>query len=232
MTLATPRPFSVQISNSALQDLRLRLGLTRWPQELTADAWEYGMPVPLLKRIITHWHEAFDWRSAESKLNRLPQYLIDVDGHRIHYVHVRGVAGSTPLILTHGWPGSFVEMVKIIPLLTDPANNGFAGCPSFDVVAPSLPGFGFSPAPTERGMSSRRVAQLWHALMQSLGYDRYFAQGGDIGAGVSSWLARLYPEAVRGLHLNFTPGNYQPYLGPEVPPLSPGETAWQAERSR
>jgi pimeloyl-ACP methyl ester carboxylesterase len=225
-------PFKVHVSDAALLDLRHRLALARWPDEIAESGWEYGTPLEITKRIVTHWRDAFDWRRAEREINRLPQFQIEVDGHKIHYIHVKGASGSTPLILTHGWPGSFVEMYKIIPLLTDPANNGFTGFPPFDVVVPSLPGFGFSQASTKPGLNSRSVAALWHNLMKALGYTRYFAQGGDIGAGVSSWIARLYPDALRGLHLNFIPGSYQPYVGSGVPPLSARESAWLAERSR
>jgi pimeloyl-ACP methyl ester carboxylesterase len=190
------------------------------------------MPLDVAKPIATYWQNTFDWRRVERALNQLPQYQAEVDGQKIHFVRVKGMSGSTPLILTHGWPGSFVEMYKIIPLLTNPADNGFANYPSFDVIVPSLPGFGFSAAPTKPGMSSRTVAKLWHRLMTALGYTRYFAQGGDIGAGVSSWLARLYPEALRGLHLNFIPGGYQPQVGAGARPLSATESAWLTERGR
>jgi pimeloyl-ACP methyl ester carboxylesterase len=136
------------------------------------------------------------------------------------------------LIQTHGWPGSFVEFVKLIPVLTDPARHGAPGQMAFDLVVPSLPGFGFSGAPRTSGMHARAIAQLWHELMSHLGYERYFAQGGDIGAAVSTWLARLYPESVAGIHLNFIPGSYQPHVAPETQPLSAAESAWLAARAR
>jgi pimeloyl-ACP methyl ester carboxylesterase len=224
--------FNVHVSDAALLDLRHRLALTRWPDEILESGWEYGTSLEVTKRIVTHWLDAFDWRRAERELNRLPQYQLEVEGQRIHYVHVKGASGSKPLILTHGWPGSFMEMYKIIPLLTDPANNGFADFPPFDVIVPSLPGFGFSQASTKPGLNTRSIAALWHQLMRALGYTRYFAQGGDIGAGVSSWIARLYPDSVRGLHLNFIPGSYQPYVGSGVASLSARESAWLTERSR
>jgi hypothetical protein len=115
--------FNVHVSDAALLDLRHRLALTRWPDEILESGWEYGTSLEVTKRIVTHWLDAFDWRRAERELNRLPQYQLEVEGQRIHYVHVKGASGSKPLILTHGWPGSFMEMYKIIPLLTDPANN-------------------------------------------------------------------------------------------------------------
>ncbi len=154
-------------------------------------------------------------------------------GASIHFLHIRGVgAPSAPLILTHGWPGSFVEMLEIAPLLTDPSHCGISAGLPFDLVIPSLPGFGFSAAPGEPGVNSRAIATMWHKLMAGLGYDSYFAQGGDIGAGVSTWLARLYPESVRGIHLNFIPGSYQPYIGAGATPLSEAETRWLESRAK
>ena len=180
-----------------------------------------------------YWRDRFDWRKAERNLNGLPQFQIELEGRRVHYLHVMGVdADSVPLILTHGWPGSFVEMYRIIPMLTDPAHNGLPGFRSFDVIAPSLPGFGFSQAPESPGTHSQVVARLWHRLMAELGYSSYFAQGGDIGAGVSSWLARSHPAAIRALHLNFIPGSYQPPLGVSDKPLTPAESEWLTQRSQ
>lgn len=207
-------PFTINVPDAAVSDLRLRLGLTRWPDEIGGGTWEYGTPLAVLKGVVEYWRDRFDWRKAERNLNGLPQFQIELEGRRVHYVHVMGVdADSVPLILTHGWPGSFVEMNRIIPMLTDPANNGLPGFRSFDVIAPSLPGFGFSQAPESPGTHSQVVARIWHRLMAELGYSSYFTQGGDIGAGVSSWLARSYPAAIRALHLNFIPGSYQPPAG-------------------
>jgi pimeloyl-ACP methyl ester carboxylesterase len=223
-------PFTLQIADAALLDLKQRLSLARWPDEVEGSAWEYGAPLAVVKRVVDHWRDAFDWRQAERELNRLPQFRIELNGLQIHYLHIKGAGDSAPLVLTHGWPGSFVELYKIIPMLTDPARHGFPEFPSFDVVVPSLPGFGFSQSPTVAGVSSRSIASSWRQLMETLGYTRFFAQGGDIGAGVSSWIARLYPDAVRALHLNFIPGSYQPAIGERA--LSNGESAWMAQRSR
>jgi pimeloyl-ACP methyl ester carboxylesterase len=226
-------PFTISIADAAVADLNLRLDLTRWPDEVGEGTWEYGMPRRVLRDVVEYWRDRFDWRAAERRLNNLPQFTIDIDGHTVHYVHVKGVdPKSAPLVLTHGWPGSFVEMYKIIPMLTDPANNGITGFRSFDVIVPSLPGFGFSPAPASPGTSSRAVATLWHTLMAELGHSSYFAQGGDIGSGVSTWLARLYPDAVRALHLNFISGSYQPPLTEADRPLSAAESEWLAARAR
>jgi pimeloyl-ACP methyl ester carboxylesterase len=226
-------PFTISVADEAVADLHLRLEVARWPDEVGEGSWEYGMPRKVLRGIVEYWRNRFDWRAAERRLNNLPQFTIDIDGHIVHYLHVKGVhSESAPLVLTHGWPGSFVEMYKIIPMLTDPANNGITGFRSFDVIVPSLPGFGFSPAPVNRGTSSRAVATLWHTLMAQLGHSNYFAQGGDIGSGVSTWLARQYPGAVRALHLNFISGGYQPALTEADRPLSAAESDWLAARSR
>jgi len=207
--------------------------MTRWPDDVGEGTWEYGMPLKVLRDVVEYWSDRFDWRAAERKLNALPQFTIDMDGRIVHYLHVKGVdQESPPLVLTHGWPGSFVEMYKIIPMLTDPASNGFPGFRSFDVIVPSLPGFGFSQAPVRPGTNSRAVASLWHTLLAELGYSKYFAQGGDIGSSVSTWLARLYPDAVRALHLNFISGGYHPPLTEADRPLSPAESAWLAARAR
>jgi len=226
-------PFAVSIADAALADLRRRLQLTRWPDEVGEGTWEYGMPHKVLREVVEYWRGRFDWRAAECRLNGLPQFTIEIDGRIIHYLHVKGVdRDSVPLVLTHGWPGSFVEMYKIIPMLTDPASNGLPGLRSFDVIVPSLPGFGFSQAPVRPGTNSRAVASLWHTLMAELGHSTYFAQGGDIGSGVTTWLARLYPNAVRALHLNFISGGYQPPLTEADRPLSPAESEWLAARTR
>jgi pimeloyl-ACP methyl ester carboxylesterase len=226
-------PFTVNVADAAILDLNRRLERTRWPDEVGDVAWESGMPRRVLRHVLDYWRDRFDWRAAERRLNGLPQFTIEIDGQIVHYVHVKGVdPESAPLLLTHGWPGSFVEMYRIIPLLTDPSNNGLPGFRSFDVIVPSLPGFGFSPASVHPGTSSRAVASIWHSLMLALGRSSYFAQGGDIGSGVSTWLARLYPEAVRALHLNFISGSYQPPLTEADRPLSSAESQWLAARAR
>jgi pimeloyl-ACP methyl ester carboxylesterase len=225
-------PFTLDVSDAAVVDLKHRLALARWPDEVEGSAWEYGTPMGLLKGVVECWRETFDWRRAERRLNSFPQFQMEVDGQIIHFLHIKGVGDSAPLVLTHGWPGSFVEMYKLIPMLMDPPRNGFPNFASFDVVVPSLPGFGFSQSPTRGGVSSRSIASTWHGLMRGLGYTRYFAQGGDIGAGVSSWMARMYPDAMRALHLNFIPSSYQPHLGGGERPLSVGESAWLTERAQ
>jgi pimeloyl-ACP methyl ester carboxylesterase len=226
-------PFLINTSEAAISDLKLRLATTRWPDEIAGSGWDYGMPLAIVKPIVEYWRDRFDWKMAEHRLNAQPQFQLEIDGQKIHYLHVKGVdPGSLPIILTHGWPGSFVELYKIIPMLSDPANNGLPAFQSFDVIIPSLPGFGFSQAPIIPGTNTRVIASIWHKLMLELGYTNYFAQGGDIGAGVSSWLARLYPNSVRALHLNFVPGSFLPPFGSGERALSTGETEWLASRSK
>ncbi len=226
-----PVPFTIDVDEAALVDLRQRLSLARWPDDIRGGAWVDGVPADVLRRFVDHWRDRFDWRASERRINRLPQFLMEVRGLKVHFLHVKGVdADSRPLVLTHGWPGSFVEMLGIVPMLTDPANNGLPGCRSFDVVVPSLPGFAFSQAPRHPGTNSRVVATMWHELMAALGYPRYFAQGGDIGSGVSTWMARQHPDAVRALHLNFISGSYQPPSGASERVLSAAESAWKNAR--
>lgn len=197
-------PFAVDIPEDALQDLRARLARTRLPDEINDPQWSWGTDRTFLDSMVARWGGGFDWRAQEDRLNSFPQFLADLDGTHVHFVHVRSpLERSVPLLLSHGWPGSFVEMLGMIPLLTGPseitARTGFG----FDVVVPSLPGFGFSDRPTAAGASSAVVAQLFHRLMDGLGYASYTVQGGDLGAGISLRLARDRPESVIGAHLNF-----------------------------
>jgi len=201
------KPFAVNVPQSILDDLKLRLTLTRWPDELSGSAWNYGADLSYMKELTEYWQHNFDWRKVEREINAYPNFVADIDGHQIHFMYIKGKGKrSLPLIITHGWPGSFLEMMKLIPLLTENADF------SFDLVIPSIPGFGFSGKPTEPGCNSAIVADLWHQLMTTLGYDRYGAQGGDIGSGVSTWLALKYPSNLIGLHLNYISGSYKPYL--------------------
>ena len=178
--------FVIRIPDSVLADLHLRLEATRWPDELEQAGWEYGSDLASLRSIADHWRHRYDWRREEAVLNRWPHYLVSLEGLRIHFLHVRGKGPAPlPLIITHGWPGSFVEMLKLIPLLTDPEAHGGRREDAFDVVVPSLPGYGFSDRPRQRGMDPRKIAELWTRLMQELGYARFGAQGGDWGSTVS-----------------------------------------------
>jgi len=182
-------PFSLPYSDAAVEDLRSRLARTRWPDEISGSGWEYGVNLDFMRQLCAYWKDHFDWKAQVEALSAFHHYSCAVDGARIHFIHERGKgAAPIPLILTHGWPGSFLEMLKIIPLLTDPASHGGDPAVSFDVVVPSLPGFGFSDRPSKRGMNTFRIAELWVALMRELGYARFGAQGGDFGASVSTIL--------------------------------------------
>jgi pimeloyl-ACP methyl ester carboxylesterase len=220
--------FEIDIPEADLRDLHDRLVATRWPGPAPSPAWEDGPDLGFMQRLAAYWRDGFDWRAQERRLNALPQFMAALDGQDIHFVHARGEGSSPmPLILTHGWPGSFLEFEQILPMLTHPSLFGGDAADAFDVVIPSLPGFGFSPAPTRPGTSPRRIAGLWVELMRGLGYGRFGVQGGDIGAGVSVWAARLFPEAVASIHLNYIPGSYQPPLSPDAAPLSWEEEAFQ-----
>ncbi len=223
-------PFRVHIDQSVLEDLRQRLARTRWPDAIPAAEWDYGFSLAYLKELAAHWRERFDWRVQESEMNRFAHFRATVDGVGLHFLHERGRGPNPlPLVITHGWPGSLLEMLKILPLLTDPAAHGGAAHDSFDVIVPSIPGFGFSDRPTAPGMNTFRVADLWLGLMDALGYRRFGLQGGDFGANISSRLAFLHPDRVVGLHLNYIPGSYRPHLGAGTPPLSKAEQQFRQD---
>jgi epoxide hydrolase len=197
------RPFRIGIPQAGLDDLRERLARTRWPAELPGSGWEAGVPVSYLKDLVRYWATGYDWRAQEARLNQFPQFTTVIDGQTVHFVHVRSPEpGALPLIITHGWPGSVVEFTNIIGPLTDPASHGGDPADAFHVVAPSLPGFGFSTPLAGPGWDTGQIAQAWAALMHRLGYHRYGAQGGDTGAVVSPELGRTDPEHVIGVHVN------------------------------
>jgi pimeloyl-ACP methyl ester carboxylesterase len=235
------RPFHIRISDLAVQDLHRRLLNTRQTRHVTGikdSTWREGTDTDLLQRLLSYWRTQFNWRAQEARLNALPQFTAELGEQTVHFVHQRGKGPAPlPLILTHGWPGSFVEMTAIIPLLTDPAQFGGDPADAFDVVVPSLPGYGFSSAPTVAGVGAFEVAGLWADLMSGLGYAQFGAQGGDWGASVSSWLAFRFPDRIRGFHLNFIPGSYRPPLGIDQLPISREEqqfldtaAAWSAQQ--
>lgn len=201
------QPFLSNIPQQVLDDLKLRLENTRWPDQVRDSGWEYGTDLSYMKELAEYWQHTFDWRKVEDEINDYPNFIAEIDGYKIHFIHIKGKGKkSIPLVITHGWPGSFLEILKLIPLLTeDPVL-------SFDLVIPSLIGFGFSDKVDKPGINSSFVADLWHKLMIELGYNRYGAQGGDVGSGVSTWLSLKYPEHVIGLHLNYISGSYQPYI--------------------
>jgi epoxide hydrolase len=196
-------PFKITIPDEAIDDLNRRLSSTRLPDQLGGVSWEYGTELGALSDLITYWREDFDWRTQEAKLNSFDQFMVTVEGTNIHTIHQRSAnAEAIPLLLVHGWPGSIAEFHKLIGPLTDPESHGGDSADSYHVIAPSLPGFGFSLAPTEPGMSPERIALLLAGLMQTLGYERYAIAGGDWGAVINSHHANHFPERLIGLHSN------------------------------
>jgi pimeloyl-ACP methyl ester carboxylesterase len=201
--------FAIQVPDAVIADLVHRLDATRWPDELENAGWELGSNLAYMRSLAEYWRRGYDWRREEAVLNQLPQFRISLEGFQIHFVHVRGKGPAPlPLIVTHGWPGSFVEMLKLIPLLTDPAAHGGRAEDAFDVVVPSLPGYGFSDCPRERGMDPKKIATLWVRLMQELGYGRFGAQGGDWGSAISIALGLDHAERMIAIHLNYIAGRF------------------------
>ena len=197
------RPFTVAVPDSEIADLKQRLARTRWPNQETVSDWSQGVRLDNAKSLINYWQREYDWRRFESELNRFPQFLTTIDGLDIHFIHVTSKnPNAMPLILTHGWPGSIVEFLKLIDPLTDPVAFGGSVEDSFDVVVPSLPGFGFSQKPALPGWTVSRIAAAWVELMKRLGYKSWSAQGGDWGAVVTTALGAMQPEGLLGIHLN------------------------------
>jgi epoxide hydrolase len=196
-------PYRVDIPQGALDDLLDRLGRTRWPDELPGVGWDLGVPLDYLKGLAGYWATAYDWRGQEAALNEFAQFTTVIDDQNIHFLHVRSPEpGALPLLITHGWPGSIAEFLDIIGPLVDPAAHGSDPAAAFHVIAPSIPGFGFSGPTHETGWNTVRVARAWAELMRRLGYERYGAQGGDTGALVSPELGRIDPQHLAGIHVN------------------------------
>lgn len=221
------RPFRIETSAQQLTDLKERLARTRFAPALSGQDWTHGTPPGYLAQLVEYWHTTFDWRKAEEHLNELSQFLAEVSGHTLHFVHAKGVGPRPfPLLFSHGWPGSFVEVTKIIGPLTDPAAHGGDPADAFDVVAPSMPGFGFSPHPGTPGINPTAIGALYDRLMTDvLGYPRYGAQGGDFGAQVTSRIGRDHGDHVVGIHLNLMGAT--PML--DSAPLTPAEQAFVAQ---
>jgi pimeloyl-ACP methyl ester carboxylesterase len=201
---ATIRPFEVRVPDEDLAELQRRIAATRWPsKELVADRSQ-GVQSATIQALVTYWGSGYDWRSCEAELNALPQFMTEIDGLDVHFIHVRSPhADALPLIITHGWPGSVIELLEVVGPLTDPAAHGGHAEDAFDLVIPSLPGYGFSAEPAEVGWDPGRVAHAWAELMTRLGYTRYVAQGGDVGAAVTDTMAIQAPHGLAGIHLNF-----------------------------
>lgn len=199
----TAERFSIQIPEDVLIDLKYRLDHIRWPDQLENVAWERGTEKGYLQSLVSYWSEQYDWRAQEAELNRLPQFRCTVDGVDVHFIHERGRGPNPlPIILTHGWPDSFIRYKKMIPLLADPARYGGDPNDAFDVIVPSIPGFGFSGKPTVGGVNNSTVSELWAKLMtEELGYETFAAAGGDMGSGVTRYLAAIHPELLVGIHV-------------------------------
>ena len=220
------QPFTIAVPQATLDDLRERLAWTRWPDEAEHTGWNYGTNLGYLKELVDYWQNEYDWRAQEAKLNQFAQFRADIDGSRIHFLHMRGKGPNpTPLLLIHGYPDSFYRFHKIIPLLTDPESVGGSPEDSFDVIVPSLPGFGFSDRPhLTGGMKSLRASSLLSKLMtEVLGYQRYAVGGGDIGSRVTRLLALAHPEQVLGIHLTDLGFPQEIAFPPEVLSPSPAE---------
>ncbi|MER5915468.1 epoxide hydrolase family protein [Streptomyces sp. NPDC001982] len=201
------RPFRIAIPQSDLDDLHDRLDRVRRPAELPGAGWAYGVPADYLWELVRYWRHEYDWRAAEARLGEWPQFTTTIDGANVHFAHIRSPRpDATPLIITHGWPGSIVEFLDVVGPLTDPAAHGGDPADAFHVVVPSIPGFGLSGPTTQPGWEPGRVADAWAELMRRLGYERFGAQGGDWGSAISRELGRAHPDRVIGVHLNLLPG--------------------------
>ena len=228
---AAPEPFEIYVDDAVLDDLRARLDATRWPDEVDGAGWTMGSNLAYMKELAAYWRDGYDWREQERRLNALPQFRAEIDGVGIHFVHIEGKGPDPfPLIVSHGWPGSFFEMYKIAGPLTDPAAHGGDPADAFHLVVPSLIGYGFSDASREPGMTTHRMAELFGTLMlDTLGYERFGAQGGDWGSAVTSSLAEQYPASVAGIHLNLVIGRMARLAGEAA---SPEVEAYRAEMAR
>jgi pimeloyl-ACP methyl ester carboxylesterase len=200
-------PFTIHVAQSTLDDLHTRLAVTRWPDAIDGAGWEYGTSLTYMQELTAYWQSDFDWRAQEAKLNQFPQFKTAIDGLGLHFIYARGKGPhAQPLLLTHGWPDSFYRFHKLIPLLTDPTAHGGNSADAFDVVVPSIPGYGFSDKPTEPGMDAVRIADLFATLMTDvLGYQTFAAHGGDWGSTITEKLAMTHADALVGIHLTDVP---------------------------
>jgi pimeloyl-ACP methyl ester carboxylesterase len=221
-------PFQINVPDGVLHDLNERLARARWPDQVAAYGWEQGTEPGYLRELVAYWRDEFDWRRQEALLNGFSHFTARFDHGRVHFIHERSRhPQARPLLLLHGWPGSVFEFHRLIPRLTRPEEHGGTPAEAFHVVAPSLPGYGFSAAPREPGFTPRRMAQVMNRLMRDeLGYSRYFAQGGDWGSVICSWLGVDAAPSVAAIHLNMA--GLRPSLGPDAPPLTEEEKAFLA----
>jgi pimeloyl-ACP methyl ester carboxylesterase len=226
------RPFRINFSDEALVDLRRRLAATRWPEKETVADETQGVPLATMQELVRYWQTDYDWRKVEARLNALPQFITEIDGLDIHFIHVRSKhQNALPLIVTHGWPGSVIEQLKIIDPLTNPTANGGNASDAFHLVIPSMPGYGFSAKPTETGWDPARIARAWIVLMKRIGYTRFVAQGGDWGSPVSNEMGKLAPPELLGIHVNL-PGTVPPEIFKAIQAGDPAPTSLSAEERR
>ena len=218
-------PFEIAVGDEVIEDLKERLRRTRWPEAETVDDWSQGIPLAYVQEVCDYWANEYDWRARERALNRFDQFVARVGDMDVHFIHARSPeAGAVPLVITHGWPGSVVEFLKVIGPLTDPVAHGGSASDAFDVVCPSLPGFGFSGKPTRTGWGVDRIADCWAELMAGLDYDRYGAQGGDWGSAVTTAIGARHPDRCLGIHLNMVVRTHM-----ALPDLRSANPAWTPE---
>jgi pimeloyl-ACP methyl ester carboxylesterase len=222
-----PRQFQIHVAQSEIAALRERLLSVRWPDEVNDEVWSYGMQRAYLQELVSYWRDTFDWPQREASINEFDQFLIDIDGLDLHFIHQRSTnRDATALLLTHGWPGSIVEFLEVIPRLTDPERFGGSAQDAFHVVCPSLPGYGYSAAAPAPGMHPGKIAARHAKLMASLGYDKYIAQGGDWGSIITQRLAQMDASHCRAIHLNFLPPIPPANLGHSMHDLGEREIEW------
>jgi microsomal epoxide hydrolase len=228
--MMTIRPFEIKVPTAVLTDLKQRLAATRWPDEIPGVGWDYGTNLAYLQQLVLYWQDTFDWHAQEQLLNAFPQFTAEVDGLRLHFIHVKGKGPRpVPLLISHGWPGSFFEMYKIIRPLADPESFGADPEEAFDVIVPSLPGYGFSDRPGVRGVDVVRIAELFLRLMtEVLHYPRFAAQGGDWGSAITARLGHAYPDKLLGIHLTLVPV----LPGPKREAMTEEERVWQEQVRR
>lgn len=226
------RAFHISVPESQIVDLRRRIAATRWPDRETVDDSSQGVQLATMQSLAQYWATSYDWREIESRLNSLPQYVTNIEGLDIHFIHVRSKhGGALPLIITHGWPGSIVEQLKIIDPLTNPTAHSASAADAFDLVVPSMPGYGFSSRPTITGWDTDRIAKAWVLLMKRLGYSHFVAQGGDWGAGVVEAMARQTPPGLLGIHVNL-PGTVPPDIAKALLSGNPPPSALSGDELR
>ena len=227
------RPYRLEVNDAAVADLHLRIDRTRWPDEVNDPQWGYGVSLPYLRELSHYWRDKFDWRASQARINSLPQFLTSIDGLDLHFVHARSAhPDATPLLITHGWPGSIVEFLELIPRLTRPEEFGGSSADAFHVVAPSLQGYGGSPPAKRPEMSTLAMARRHAKLMARLGYTSYLAQGGDWGSLVAHHTAVIDPQSCRGLHLNLLLPVPPKEIAEPLALVAEHEKAWLAEVAR